>query len=73
MISNDVKTRSATQVQMKVSTMLAQIASNPKHRHAKHAKVLKTLPIIVSQTWTDEQKKRFNKALRKHGKDWKKI
>ena len=53
--------------------MHKSIAKNPKHKHAKYAKILKKLPLRVPYRWTDKQKKRFSEAVQKHGKDWRAI
>ena len=73
MISNAVKTRDVNQCSKKLLGMKKQIASDPKHENAKHAKVLKKIPVRVKYKWTDKEKKRFNEALQKHGKDYQKI
>ena len=73
MISNDLKTRDLSQCRSKVLSIIRLIASDPKHKYAKHAKVLKKIPVNVLHKWTDKEKKRFSEALQKHGKDYQKI
>ena len=43
---------------------------NPKNEYAK---VLMKLAFVVPHVWTDQQKKTFNTALLKHGRDCKAI
>ena len=73
MISNAVQTKTVDQIRGKVFQMHSRTASNPKHEHAKYAKVLNKLPLIVSCKWTDRQKKRFSEAVQKHGRDCRAI
>ena len=70
MISKAFKTKTIKQIRKKVNYMLRQIKSDPKHKHAKIASVIKK---ISKHVLTDEKKKTFYKALQKHGKDYKKI
>ena len=72
MISNAVQTKTAEQIRYKVSYMHKQIASNPKHENAKHAKVLKKISLREKHFYTDKQNT-LVKALQKHGKDYNKI
>ena len=72
-ISKTVKTRNVIQCRGKVVCMIKEIASDPKHKNAKHAKVLKKIHVNAKYYWTEQEKKIFNKALQKHGKDYQKI
>ena len=44
-ISKAVKTRDVLQCNEKVLCMIKQIANNPKHKNAKHAKVLRKIHV----------------------------
>ena len=72
-ISNALKTKTTYQVQNKIGMILRQVASDPKHEHAKHAKILKKISLNVYHVWTDKQNKKFTVALQKYGKDYTKI
>ena len=73
MIQNALKTKTVTQVRNKVCGMIKQIASNPKNKHAKHAKVLNNISLTVAHKWNNKEEATFVKMLQKYGKNYKLI
>ena len=72
-ISNALKTKNKTQVREKVDYIFECIQSNPKHEHAKYAKILKQMSLDKIHRWTAKENSRYCKALQQHGKDYAKI
>ena len=58
---------------MKVYHIFKCIESNPKHEHAKYAKVLKGIFLDQKHRWTAKEIRIYHKALQKHGKNHSRI
>ena len=72
-ISTTLKTKTPIQARMKVDYIFKCIKSNPKHEHAKYAKILKEISLEGKRRWTVSEQIKYNKALQKYGKDYSKI
>ena len=70
MISKVVKTKNASQCQMKAYVLKREVETNPKY---KHAKVLKNLSVQTQRRWTEKENTRLIKGLQQHGKDYSKL